>query len=47
MKKEDCNKSLIMMFDDFEHEHNPWKKAALAWKIVICTMFKTENLEED
>ncbi len=45
MRKEDCSKLLETMFDDFEHEHNPFRKVSLAWKIVLCTMFKSENLE--
>jgi hypothetical protein len=45
MKKEDCRKTLEAMFDEFEHEHRPWRKASLAWKIVICTMFLQENRE--
>ena len=45
MKKENCNKLLTMMFEEFEKEHNPWKKSAIAWKIVLCIMYKSENLE--
>jgi len=45
MNKEDCDKSFEELFEEFEKEHNPWKKAALAWKIVLCIMYKSENLE--
>lgn len=46
MNSHDCEKTLESMFDDFDHEHSPWKKLSLAWKIVLCTMYRSENSED-